>query len=245
MKNKKLIFAIIIQLLCLIFAYLNKKEPFYNILNSLFTNCFEIIYISSLFFLLYQLVAIISTKNISTNEYGNHIPTSKTKKTLSSTNNNIIKNILHFLKKHFLILAWLILFTVTIIDLVALAAFYEVYNSPKSFPNANAEGIKTAKFWILSMIALYLTAFTGSIVVLIVSATKSKIISNNKFRAIVAYSYIIIPIIFSILFFFCQSILPPEKIPSLFSALVGLYCFATIKDTCVTIGEALDKEQDK
>lgn len=247
MKHKKIIVPILIQLFCLGFAYIKKIEPLYSVLSFFITNWFVIIYVSSLLFLLYQLSKIIPAKSISTNKYGHHIPTSsKTQQVLFNSKNNIVKNIFNFSKKNLFILAWLVLLIVTtIVDGTALYAFYEILNSPNFFSHATPEGVKAAKLWILSMIALYLTAFTGSIVVLIISATKSKILSNTKFKAIVTYSYIIIPIIFSILFFCCQSILPPEKIPSFFSGLVGLYCFATIKDTCVAIGESLDKEPGK
>lgn len=247
MKHKKIIVPILIQLFCLGFAYIKQIKPLYSVLHFFITHWFGIVYITSLLFLIYQLIKIAQTRSNLTHTFGHHIPTSsKTQPVLFNSKNNIVKNIFNFSKKNLFILAWLVfLIVTTIVDGTALYVFYGILNSPSSFSHATPEGVRAAKLWILSMIALYLTAFTGSIVVLIISATKSKILSNTKFKAIVTYSYIIIPIIFSILFFCCRSILPPKKIPSFFSGLVGLYCFATIKDTCVAIGESLDKEPGK
>ncbi|MBS0957913.1 hypothetical protein JK162_05275 [Leuconostoc pseudomesenteroides] len=135
------------------------------------------------------------------------------------------------------IFLWGVLVAITLSDIIAIYVFWGMINNPTFFNNINV------RIWILSILALYLVATIGSITMEIIYFIKPKLFRHEKLKSHVVYAYIIMPLIITTLFSLCGTIIDSTHILNLFSALVGIYCMATIKDTCSLLGETLDKEQ--
>lgn len=135
------------------------------------------------------------------------------------------------------ILFWAVLVVITLIDIIAVYVFLGMINNPIYFENINV------RIWLLSILALYLVAALGSINMEIIYFIKPKLLRYEKLKLHVVYAYIIMPLIITTLFMLCGTVIDSSHILNLFSALVGIYCMATIKDTCSLLGETLDNEQ--